>query len=445
MSHNNKLNNSARRRFLTHSAIAAGAAASGLGAGSLLSAKPARAQSTNAHIVIAGAGAAGLSIATRLSRQLDGARITLVDSREVHLYQPGLTLVATGIWDADHVEDRNQRYIPNGVQWLQEDITAFHPDNNQVETASGQRLDYDYLVITTGLQLNFDAIEGMSPELIGQNGVGCVYATPDHARRTWEAARPFIDQGGVGLFTRPPGPIKCAGAPLKITMLIEDALQEKGTRARSNLHYLPPADGLFSQPDINEFLKDYFPNRRDIAIDYHHPLTAIDAERREATFTTPEGPATRGYDFIHVVPPMSAPDMIRYGDLGWADGAFEGWLEVDPHSMQHQRYANVFGAGDVVGTPVGKTAASVKAQAPVVADNLVATIADQPLPAEWNGYTSCPLITEKGQAMLVEFDYTLAMTPSFDFLNPFEPQWAPWFLKERMLHAAYNAMLRGRV
>ncbi len=434
-----------RRRFLAGSALAAGSAASGIGATGLLASQPAKAVATNAHIVVVGAGAAGLSIATRLSRQLDGARISLIDSRKVHLYQPGLTLVATGSWSPSHVEDQNTRYMPAGTEWIQDDVVAFHPDNNQVEIATGERVDYDYLVVTSGLQLNFDEIEGMDTDLIGQNGVGCVYATPDHASRTWQAAQAFVETGGVGLFTRPPGPIKCAGAPLKITMLVEDLLSEKGTRNNSELHYLPPGEGLFSQPDIDTFLKRYFPEDRNIAIDYNHPLQAIDAERREATFATPEGPSTLSYDFIHVVPPMSAPDMIRYGDLSWQSGNFAGWLEVDQYSMQHRRYSNVFGAGDVVGTPVGKTAASVKAQAPVVADNLVAAIQGVEFPAAWNGYTSCPLITEKGQAMLVEFDFSLEMTPSFDFLNPFEPQWAPWFLKERMIHAAYNAMLRGRV
>ena len=442
---NNNPTNTGRRRFLAGSAAMAGAATTGIGAGSLLASPPAKAVSTDARIVIAGAGAAGISIATRLSRQLDGARITVIDSRETHLYQPGLTLVATGNWTPSKVEDPNTRFMPDGVEWLHDDVVEFNPDNNRVETAGGESVPYDYLVITTGLQLNFDAIEGMDTSLIGREGVGCVYANPDHARRTWQAADRFLDEGGVGLFTRPPGPIKCAGAPLKVTMLLEDALQDRGTRSKAELHYLPPGEGLFSQPDINTFLKDYFPSKRDITIDYNHPLVAIDPGRREATFGTPEGPRTLGYDFIHVVPPMSAPDMIRYGDLGWQEGSFEGWLEVDQYSMQHRRYPNVFGAGDVVGTPIGKTAASVKAQAPVVADNVVAAIQEQALPAAWNGYTSCPLITEKGQAMLVEFDFNLDMTPSFAFLDPMKAHWAPWFLKDQMLHAAYNAMLRGRV
>lgn len=439
------LEDTGRRRFLAGSAAVAGAAVTALGAGGLLGSAPARAVETQARILIAGAGAAGLAIANRLSRQLSGAEITLVDSREVHLYQPGLTLVATGNWETEAVQDRNERDVPVGVDWLKDDIVEFNPDNNRAITAAGEALDYDYLIIATGLQLNFDEIEGMDPDLIGRAGVGCVYASPDHAERTWQAASGFIEKGGVGLFTQAPGAFKCAGAPFKITMLIEHALRNQGMRSNAELHYLPPAEELFSQPDVDDFLDDYLPNKRDIAIDYNHALTAIDAERREATFTTPDGPVTLEYDFIHVVPPMSAPDMIRNGDLGWQEGSFQGWLEVDQGTLQHRRYPNVFGAGDVVGTPIGKTAASVKAQAPVVADNVVAAIADKALPAAWNGYTSCPLITERGQAMLVEFDFDLKMTPSFSFIDPMQAQWAPWFLKERMLHPAYNAMLRGRV
>ncbi|MBS3785602.1 MAG: NAD(P)/FAD-dependent oxidoreductase [Gammaproteobacteria bacterium] len=443
----NKFNSidSGRRRFVTQSALAAGVAASGVGASSLITSKPAKAVSTNARVVIIGAGAAGLAIATRLSRQIDSAQITIVDRREAHYYQPGLTLVATGLWKPEKVVDSNDRYMPDGINWIKDDVATFDPDNNRLETVGGTQVDYDFLVISTGLEVNFDLIEGMSTDLIGQNGVGCVYANPDHAARTWQAAQSFIETGGVGLFTRPPGPIKCAGAPLKVTMLIEDALSEAGNRGQAELHYLPPGGGLFSQPDINEFLIDYFPNQRDIAIDFGHPLAAIDADRRQATFRTDDGLKTMDYDFIHVVPPMSAPAMIRDGELSWQDGNFKGWLEVDQYSMQHRRYPNIFGAGDVVGTPIGKTAASVKAQAPVVADNLISAIQESEFTAAWNGYTSCPLIVEKGKAMLVEFDFSLAMTPSFGFLDPYEPQWAPWFLKDRMLHAAYNAMLRGRV
>lgn len=433
-----------RRRFLVTSGLTALAAAAGLAAGPLMP-RAASAVESRARIVILGAGAAGLAIAARLARRLEGATITIVDPRERHIYQPGLTLVAAGHWSAEHVLDRNERYVPAGVNWLRQAVVSVDPDGRRVATTGGQTLRYDYLVVTTGLELDFEAIDGMHADLIGTQGIGCVYASPEHAERTWQAASAYIAGGGVGLFTRPAGDIKCAGAPLKVTMLTEDALRRAGTRSGAELTYLFPGASLFTQPQVDQFLRDYFPGERSIGLAANHVLSAIDPSRQQATFRTPEGPRTLDYDFIHVVPPMRAAGFLRASGLAWGAGPYAGWLEVDQHTLRHPRYPEVFGAGDVVGTPIGKTAASVKAQAPVVADNLLAAIQDAPLPSAWNGYTSCPLITEQGQAMLVEFDFNLEITPSFPFIDPFRPQWTPWALKDRLLHAAYNAMLHGRV
>ncbi len=434
-----------RRSFLSYSATGAALAASGLGASTLLSSNTARAVSTRANIVIVGAGAAGISLAARLSRGLDGARITIIDSREVHYYQPGLTLVATGAWEPARVIDQNSRYMPSGVNWIKETVVEFDPDNNRVYTESGRGVDYDYLLVANGLRLDFDAIDGMDPSLIGSNGIGCVYDNPDHAGRTWQAIQRFIDSGGTGLFTRPPGAIKCAGAPLKVTMLTEHGLRQAGSRGNADIQYFESSQALFSQPDMNVFLKEHFPEDRDIAINWEHRLVGIDPGRREATFATSDGERTLDYDFIHVVPPMTAPDSVRNSALASDEAAFAGWLAVDRHTMQHTRYPNVFGAGDVVGTPIGKTAASVKAQVPVATENLISLIAGRGMRASYDGYTSCPLITERGRGILVEFDYELKMVPSFGFINPYEEHWVPWVMKDRMLHAAYNAMLRGRI
>ena len=138
--------------------------------------------------------------------------------------------------------------------------------------------------------------------------------------------------------------------------------------------------------------------------------------------------------------------MVRQSDLVWQSGAFAGnWLEVDQYSLQHRRYPNVFGVGDVIGTPFGKTAASVKLQAPVAEQNILAYLAGQPLTARYNGYTSCPLITSIGRAILSEFGYEGKLMPSFSFISPTEESWTVWMMKEQMLQPAYNAMLHGRV
>lgn len=401
---------------------------------------------TSARILIAGAGAAGIALANRLSRALEGARITIVDARERHLYQPGLTLVANGYWSPERVIDRNDRFLPSTVRWVKAAVAEFDPDASRIVTDQGEAIPYDFLCVATGLKVDYASVEGMEPALIGRNGIACVYDNPEHAGRSWEVIRAFAEKGGKAIFTRPPGGIKCAGAPLKMAMLVEDRLRREGARERAHVHYAVAGKGLFSQPEINEFLKKHFPER-GIEIHWEHRLVAIDPAQRIASFATPAGRVEMDYDLIHVVPKMRAPDALANSPLAWQSGEFADdgrWLEVDRHTLRHPRYPNVFGAGDCVGTPIGKTAATVKAHVPVVVKNLLAAIADREGEGRFNGYTSCPLLIGRGRAILVEFDYELKMVPSFSFISPYEIHWLPWVMKEKLLHGAYEAVLRGR-
>ena len=441
---NHGLNSLGRRKFLKVSA--AGALAGTLPATAILTSGAAEAIETRARIVIVGAGAAGISLASRLAKAIKNPDITIIDAREAHYYQPGLTLVAVGAWkDASKVVDHNDRYLPRSVKWVKDRVAAFDPEQNQVYTHSGASIAYDYLLVATGVEVRFDLVDGLHPNLIGSYGIGCVYDTPEHGAATAQAINELVANGGKALMTRPITAIKCAGAPVKIALLTEHRLREANTRNRVDMHYLSAEAALFSQPDINQFLYEHMP-KRGIAIRNRHELVAVDPGRKQATFRTDNGEVTEDYDFIHAVPPMTAPSPVRESPLAWQEGPFSGWLEVDRHTLQHPRYRNVFGVGDVVGTPVGKTAASVKAQVPVAVANLLAHLQGQTdLPARYDGYTSCPLITERGKAILVEFDYELKMVPSFGFINPYQEHWVPWILKDKMLQAAYQAMLRGRV
>ena len=325
-------------------------------------------------------------------------------------------------------------------------VLSLSDEKLDVITTGGQSLDYDYLVVATGLKLDFDAIEGMSLDLVGTNGIGAVYAGPDYAAKTWAEMDRFTDTGGIGLFTRPATEMKCAGAPLKYTFLTDDHARRKGTRDKTEIVYAAHGGTFFSVPIVNEKVRMLFEERGVTSV-YHHVMTAIDPGRKIATFKTPEGPKEIGYDFTNVIPPMRAPDVIKNSPLSWKTGKWvdEGWVEVDKHSLQQTRYPEVFAVGDVAGVPKGKTAASVKWQVPVVEEHLVAQIAGQESTARYDGYTSCPLITRIGRAMLVEFDYDNNLTPSFPgIVAPLEELWISWLMKEIALKATYNAMLRGR-
>ncbi len=408
---------------------------------------PAAPVPTSARILILGAGAAGTALANRLRERLPGARVTLLDPRKAHYYQPGFTLIAAGLKPASYSVSDTAEWLPRDVEWIAEAAAEIDPQTKRVTTSSGTMLSYDYLVVATGLTLDYAAIEGMSTDLIGKNGIGSVYAGPEQAAATYAEMRRFVEKGGTALFTRPATEMKCAGAPLKYAFLTDDIARRHGTRAKVEILYAAHSDAFFSVPIVNEKVRMLFEDR-GFATVKSHVMTAIDPGRRIATFDTPEGRKEIGYDFTNVIPPMRAPDAVRFNSpLSWQEGPFaaDGWVEVDRHTLRHRRHPEIFAVGDVAGVPKGKTAASVKWQVPVVEDQLAAQIAGRESSARYDGYTSCPLITRIGRAMLVEFDYRNNLVPSFPgLIAPLEELWVSWLMKEVALKATYNAMLRGR-
>lgn len=401
---------------------------------------------TQARIVIAGAGAAGLTAASHLSRALDGAKITLIDSRKEHFYQPGFTLVGGGIEPADYVVSTTAEYVPRDVELVSQRVAEFDPEGNKVVTDSGRSYPYDFLIVATGTQLEYGLIEGMDEKLIGKEGIGSIYHSPSGAQATWRAMSTFADRGGKGVFLRPNTEMKCAGAPLKYTFITEDYLMRRGQRGKSEIIYNSNNKALFSVPIVSEKVRMLF-GERGIRVNYDRVLKAIDPGRRVATFSTPDGMEEQNYDFIHVIPPMRAPAAVRNSPLPWRTGvwAMEGWMEVDRGTLRHMRYRNVFGLGDIAGVPKGKTAASVKWQVPVAVAHLVSEIAGRTSNELYTGYTSCPLITRLGRAMLIEFDYQNNLVPSFPgVVAPLEELWISWVIKVMALKPTYISMLRGR-
>jgi len=414
-------------------------------------ARPAKAEAagktkTTARIVIVGAGAAGLAVASRLAAALEGARIVLIDARKGHLYQPGFTLIGAGLKPVKYVVSSTAEYVAAGVELVTEHVAEFDSDGNKVITISGTSISYDYLVVAAGLELEYGLIDGMEASLIGTMGIGSIYHSPAAAEATWRSMSTFADRGGHGIFVRPNTEIKCAGAPLKYTFITDDYLRRRKKRGNAELVYNSNNNVLFSVPIVSEKVRMLF-EEREIRTNYERALKAIDPSRRIATFRSPGGTEEQGYDFIHIVPPMRAPQAVRNSPLPWQAGSWatEGWVEVDPHTLRHARYPNVFAVGDIAGVPKGKTAASVKWQVPVVVDHLVADISGQAADTFYSGYTSCPLITRLGRAMLVEFDYRNNLTPSFPgMIAPLEELWISWVMETVALKPTYLSMLRGR-
>lgn len=386
-------------------------------------------------VVIVGGGAAGTTVASLLKARRPQLTLCVIEPSDTHWYQPAWTLVGAGAFEIESTRRPTKACIPNGAEWIRGRVSTFQPDQNRVELEDGSAVSYGHLVVAAGLQLNWNKIEGLEATL-GKNGVTSNYR-PDTAPYTWTCIREF--QGGKALFTQPAMPIKCAGAPQKILYMAADRFRRRGLK--TELSFLMPGAAIFGVPFYAKAL-DRVASDYGIALKFGHTLVAVDGPRGRAVFeTTADGQSTRhemAFDLLHVVPPQTAPDFIRASPLADASG----WVAVDKHSLRHSRFENVFALGDCTTTPNSKTAAAVRAQAPVVAQNLLAAVDGKTPTARYDGYASCPLTTSVGRIMLAEFAYDGVVTPSFP-VDPRVPRRTYWWLKKSYLPSLYWGMLQG--
>lgn len=185
--------------------------------------------------------------------------------------------------------------------------------------------------------------------------------------------------------------------------------------------------------------------RYGITVHFNSELVGVTAAEQQALIRHHDNGTETSlhYDFMHVVPPQSAPDWIKSSAL--ADPANPaGYIEVDKHTLQHVRYPNVFALGDAGSTPNSKTGAAIRKQAPVLVSNLRAAMAGRPLAASYDGYASCPITTARDKMLLAEFDYILQPRPSFPVIDTTRERRDMWLLKRHGLPALYwNLMLKG--
>lgn len=394
-------------------------------------------------VLILGGGAGGISVAAKLNRSLSEGSIAIVEPSEKHYYHPLWSLVGGGVVSKEETEKSEASVIPDGVTWIKEHVASIDPISKTVSLSHNLTVGYEYLVVATGLKLNWDKIEGLGNNL-GKNGICSVYQY-DQVDAAAEMIQKF--SGGTALFVMPPPPIKCAGAPQKIMYLAENVFRNNGIRHKAKIQFATAGKAMFGVPVFAKAL-DEIVKEKNIEPKFLHKIVGVDAEKKEAIFdvTDANGNVTRQslkYDLLHLVPTMSAHSFISESSLACQEGEQKGWLAVDKFTLQHVKYPNVFGVGDVTGVPNSKTGAAVRKQYPVVVKNLLAVMNGKEPQAKYDGYSSCPLITEIGKVMLAEFGYDGKLMPTFP-LDPAVPRTSMWILKKEILPKLYwYGMLKG--
>ena len=321
-------------------------------------------------IVIVGGGAAGIAVASSLLSRDAGLDVAIIDPADIHYYQPGWTMVGGGVFGEETTAKTMGSLIPKGVHWIKAGVAAFEPKDDAVILDGCRVVKYQRLIVCPGLKLDWHAVDGLV-DTLGRHGVTSNYRY-DLAPYTWKLVQGLTS--GRALFTQPPMPIKCAGAPQKAMYLSADHWYRHGRLKDIDIAFHNAGGVLFGVKDYVPALMEYV-ERYDATLNFFHNLVAIDGPAKKAWFkiskpdSEPETVETT-FDMIHVCPPQTAPDFIRVSPL--ADQA--GWIDVDQVTLRHKSFENVWSLGDVMNAPNAKTAAAARKQAPTVAENLLADI-----------------------------------------------------------------------
>lgn len=451
-----------RRKFLKLSAFGLGGIIVSKGSFDLFNES-----NSEGKIVIVGGGAAGITMAAYLVDKLRNPDITIIEPNEIHHYQPGYTMIAGGVFTADEVLKPNKDLIPRGVTWLKDKVMELNPDNNSLETQSSGKINYDYLVLVPGCQLNYNLIEGIDANRLGEGNVHSIY-THEGSQKCYEALKKMPDlKNGNFVFTDSYTKIKCGGAPKKICLMSDDYLRNNNAREGKSFNYYSNGTNLMTPKIYGDRLAEIY-DERDVQTHYKHRLVSVDTAKQRATFELlPEetlSPTPVGvnyekvevpFDFLHIVPPMSAPDFVKNSPLVITEGELRhgGWVDSNEFTLIHNKYPNIISFGDVAGLPTSKTGAAIRIQAPVAAANLVSLMEGKEPTKAYNGYSACPIVTEYGKVLMAEFgygeevkphSYKKKVLPTIPFIDSGVERGMWWILKKHGLKPMYyHGMLKG--
>lgn len=325
-------------------------------------------------VVVIGGGEGGMAVLNTLKQETPLLKTALIDPNPYHYDQPDWIKVATEGASKEETRSHKMFQLPPGTVWMRDAVTKIDPDEALIETQSSGEIGYTHLVIATGIETRWDRIRNLGDSL-GVNGICSVYGY-EQAEEAWDMMRSFT--GGRAIFSAPSSPYKGGSAPLSILHRAEDLWRERGVREGTDIIFATAVTEGYAGDEYAELVaRD--DREDDIHVYFGYELLEVRPDRYEAVFNVQKGPSLSqdvlSYDLIHVVPPMRPPTVIETSPLAYQVGPTRGFLEVNPDTLQHRRYPNVFGVGDVIGVEAEKTGERARKQAEAVVHRIAQTAA----------------------------------------------------------------------
>ncbi|MGB5951029.1 MAG: FAD/NAD(P)-binding oxidoreductase [Ornithinimicrobium sp.] len=386
-------------------------------------------------VLVVGGGNGGISLAARLKR-LGVDEIAIVEPKLNHQFRPLLSYVGAGLARPAELTRTQASVMPGGVEWVQDAVEAVDPVQRTVMLASGASLTYDQLCLTPGSEPDWEATPG-SAEAMLSPAASTNYVV-DLAPKTWQLIRQL--RAGRAIFTLPDGPAPCPGAGQKVLYMACDYWRSQGVLNDIDVTFVTPDSDVSANASVSDELRRWT-RAYGITVLAKSRIERIDPVRREVHIA---GAATERlkYDFLHVTPVHRAQPWI--GEAGLSSSAAAGYVDIDPHTLRHERFDNVWACGDAAETGASRSGGALREQTEVLAANLIAARAGEELTESYSGYSVCPYTVSRSKVLFFEFDRQRRRTPKIPLLWQ-RPNRLMYFGDRRVLPQIYwRQILKGK-
>jgi len=353
------------------------------------------------HLIIVGGGTAGTIAANKVRSAIPASdlAISVIDTNDAHLYQPGLLFVPFGKTAPRRLVRSRQAQFGRGIDVIKAEVDHVDLDTTTVTLAGGDVIRGDYLILATGVTPRPDQTPGM---MGGQWGVKThTFYTLATAQRLAEALKHF--RGGRVLVHVTDMPIKCPVAPLEFVLLMEAWLREHDIRTETSLTYVTPLDGAFTKPVASRLLGGML-DERGIALETDFMVSEVDNDACE--LVSYDG-RRLGFDLLVTIPLNMGADYVARSGIG--DDL--NLVECDQATMAAIGHDNVWVLGDAGTLATSKAGSVAHFSIDAFAENFVDAWSGRPVTHAFDGHSNCFVETGDGEAMLLDFNYATQPYP----------------------------------
>jgi sulfide:quinone oxidoreductase len=353
------------------------------------------------HILILGAGTAGTMMANKLQKALDTKewKISIIDQDNTHLYQPGFLFIPFGTYKKKDVIKSKDNFIPKEVDFIIGEVDLVKPDENIVLLKGGKIYQYDYLLIATGNNLAPEETIGLKDKLWNKDIFE--FYTLEGALILFDRFKNW--QGGKLVMSIVDMPFKCPIAPIEFVCLADAYFTKRSIRDKVDITFVTPLSGAFTKPIATKMLSEMLALKNiNVVADFY--IEHIDNDNKKLVSYDEKEVS---FDILTIVPLNKGASFV--GRSGFGDDL--NYVLVDKHTLQSEKYKNIFALGDAAATPASKAGSVAHFAADFLIENIISIIEGNSPTAKFDGHANCYIETGFGKATLIDFNYDTEPLP----------------------------------